>query len=349
MSEMSAPVRVKVDGPGGLAAAVPHLFGFHPRESLVLVALKGARRRVVFQLRVDLADLGPRQLEDLVLRLRHAEAEEVIALLYTEDDDSFRVPGMPHEDTVDDLRSWCDGHGLVLTDALLVRSGRWWSYLCDDPACCPAEGTAMTQDVTETEVAAAVQLGQATLPDREALAATIAPYDGILAAAMDQTVDRVAAVPLKLGVAEFAALAGRTFGEIAQRFAAPPAVLKKEEAALLLLGLSDIRMRDDVAGRCVAVGDDGSFPLLQELCRLAPRSLAAPPYTLLAAAAYSRGNGALAAIALGHALAADPTYSLARLLDDALQRQLPPSLLRAAWRPSAAAGPRRRSRGVRRD
>lgn len=347
MSEIPAPVRVKVDGPGGLAAAVPHLFGFHPRESLVLVALMGERRRVVFQLRVDLDDVVPGGVEGLVLRLRHAHAEEAIALVYT-DDESWSDSCLPYQELIADLGRVCDKRGPMLTDALLVRSGRWWSYLCRDPACCPPDGTPLDGGVTETEVATVVQLGQVTLPDRQALAATVAPYGGIVAAAMHQAVDRVACELLQQGLGTFTERARAGFAQAAERFCAAPAAVQRDEAALLLVGLSDIGLRDEVAGRCVVVADDGYYPLLHELCRLAPAEVSAPPYTLLAAAAYSRGNGALASIALGHALAADPGYSLARLLDDALRRQLPPALLRKAWRPSTPSRQNRSRRKARR-
>ena len=100
----------------------------------------------------------------------------------------------------------------------------------------------------------------------------------------------------------------------------------------VLGGLRDIGFRDDVLRRCTDVHDDALPRVLQELSRLAPPELAAPPYTLLAAAVYLRGNGALAGMALERALAVEPDYSLARLLDEALMRQVPPSVLRRAWR-----------------
>ncbi|PWR14884.1 DUF4192 domain-containing protein, partial [Micromonospora sicca] len=49
--------------------------------------------------------------------------------------------------------------------------------------------------------------------------------------------------------------------------------------------------------------------------------------SLLAFAAWRSGAGALASVAVDRALAANPTYSLAQLIDRALREGLPPSVL----------------------
>ena len=52
----------------------------------------------------------------------------------------------------------------------------------------------------------------------------------------------------------------------------------------------------------------------------------APLATALAGCAWLDGNGALACVALERALDADPSYSLARLLDRAISHSVPPSV-----------------------
>ena len=52
----------------------------------------------------------------------------------------------------------------------------------------------------------------------------------------------------------------------------------------------------------------------------------APLATALAGCAWLDGNGALATVALERALEADPSYSLARLLDRAISHSVPPSV-----------------------
>lgn len=341
---MPLPVRaqvVRLNDVADLAAAVPHLLGFHPCESLVLVALKGPRRRVVFQMRLDLAGLPSWSPAALVASLLRAEADTVVALVYTE------TPGdgcdFPHALVIDELGRRLDEAGAPLLDALLVRSGRWWSYLCADAGCCPPTGNELPSGTSPAEVAVAVQLGQATLPDRAALVASIAPYGGIAGAAMEQAVRGVVHELAGLQRSQIAAGSLAAFDVALARFRQPPAKLAHDEAARILVGLTDVEVRDDIARRCMAAGDDALFTVLHALCRLAPTDYAAPIYSLLGAAAYARGNGALAAIAFERALTADPGYSLARLLDEALQRQVTPTMLRRTWSPvRAARRPKRR-------
>src|SRR4051812_50152036 len=53
MAATEMPV-VRLTSPGEIAAAVPHLCGFVPSESLVAVSLRGDRRRIGLTLRFDL-------------------------------------------------------------------------------------------------------------------------------------------------------------------------------------------------------------------------------------------------------------------------------------------------------
>ncbi len=50
----NSPEVVTLSGPGDLAAALPHLFGFVPSESVVLLGLHGPRKRINLSLRLDL-------------------------------------------------------------------------------------------------------------------------------------------------------------------------------------------------------------------------------------------------------------------------------------------------------
>ena len=64
---------------------------------------------------------------------------------------------------------------------------------------------------------------------------------------------------------------------------------------------------------------------LESLCRAAPASQAAPVLTVLASLRWSRGDGARARIALDRVAAIDPTYPLARLLDQVMAHGLRPA------------------------
>ena len=64
--------------------------------------------------------------------------------------------------------------------------------------------------------------------------------------------------------------------------------------------------------------------LWTDLTRLASRTHAAAPATLLAFVAWQAGNGALANVALDRAVVADPNYSMAQLLRQIIASGSPP-------------------------
>ncbi|OKI45723.1 hypothetical protein A6A27_37930 [Micromonospora sp. CB01531] len=95
--------------------------------------------------------------------------------------------------------------------------------------------------------------------------------------------------------------------------------------AWLSVLLADIAVRD-YAGE--ATGDQlWHLALWTDLTRRATPAYAAAPATLLALTAWQQGQGALASVALNRALAADPHYRLARLIDHALRHGIPPNAL----------------------
>jgi hypothetical protein len=67
--------------------------------------------------------------------------------------------------------------------------------------------------------------------------------------------------------------------------------------------------------------------LWRDVTRRCDPELVAAPASLLGFTAWRAGDGALAGLALERALAEDPSYSMARLLLDALQRGIPPSVV----------------------
>ncbi|MBC9002379.1 DUF4192 domain-containing protein [Micromonospora aurantiaca (nom. illeg.)] len=176
------PARLSVRSPADMVAAVPYLLGFHPADSVVVVAVRG--RRVVFAARGDLpapgADPGPaaRHLAQVVAR-QDADAATVVGY-----GPAARVTGV-----VDAIGDALTAAGLVVLDALRVTEGRWFSYLCVEPSCCPPEGTPYDPAASQVS-AAAVFAGQVALPDRAALAAQVSPLDGPVRLAMRRATGR---------------------------------------------------------------------------------------------------------------------------------------------------------------
>ncbi|GGM00567.1 MULTISPECIES: DUF4192 domain-containing protein [Micromonospora] len=317
--------RLAVRSPADLIAAVPYLIGFHPVDSVVVVALRG--RQIVFAARADLPDQGAdplppaRHLAEVVGRQR-AEAATVLGY-----GPPARVTG-----SVDAVRAALTGSGLLLLDALRVADGRYWSYLCTETDCCPPEGT--PYDARASEVSAtAVFAGQVALPDRAALTAQVAPVDGPARAAMGQATDRaeqrlvalMSTADTELPDDRALRSAGRAAVRAAQRRQRRGESLTDDEVAWLGLLLTHLPVRDHAWER--TDGRDEDIALWSDVLRRTESALSAAPASLLAFAAWRAGQGALAAVTLERALVEHPDYSLALLLDDVLRRGIPPSEL----------------------
>jgi hypothetical protein len=105
--------------------------------------------------------------------------------------------------------------------------------------------------------------------------------------------------------------------------------LSDGEAALLIVAMRDWEVRDKLLG-WATTGSEAMRALLHDLAVRAVPPYDAPACTAYAWVSYVHGRGVVATAALERALKTDPDYSLALLLDEALARQVPPSLLREA-------------------
>jgi len=341
------PVVVRLRDVGEIAAGLPHLMGFHPRESVVLVALGGGSgRRVGMTAR---ADIPPpehdRSLARMLARnVSTAGPEGALVLIVSEaaDETAGGRPRLPHSRLVRETCRALERSGVPIADTVLVRDGRWWSYDCADPCCAPDRGTLLPGGVSELEVAS-VATGTVVAGDRAGLAARIAPPPGHDARAMAAACARVG-VALSADVVDTGSEPAAAeswvavMGGIARcRPGAGGGPLSDEDVARIVWGLRDGAVRDLALE--LALGDEPATveQLWTECTRRAPAPLDAAPATLLAVCAWLRGDGAMANIALDRALSSAPGYGLAGLLRDALDRCVTPTDLRALL--TAAAAP----------
>ncbi|MEV7986181.1 DUF4192 domain-containing protein [Micromonospora sp. NPDC085948] len=341
--------QLAVRSPADLIAAVPYLLGFHPTDSVVAVALRG--RQIIFAARADLPDPSA----DLVERARH-----LVGVISRQGAEAATVVGYGPPDrvtpTVDAVRAALTAAGLEVLDALRVTEGRWWSYLCTEPDCCPPEGRRYDPSANPV-TASAVFAGQVALPDRAALVAQVAPVDGPARDAL-----RAATARAELRLAELleqapssdllgsrtTCAAGVAAVREAQRRQRRGERLDDDEVAWLSLLMVHLPIRDHAWER--TDGRDRDIALWTDVLRRAEPKLAAAPGTLLAFAAWRAGQGALAAVALERTLSQHPDYTLAVLLDDMLRRGVPPSEL-DGWPSVGMPGvvrPRKRGRRGRR-
>ena len=315
-----------------MVAFVPHVCGFVPTESLVVMSLRGPRRRVGLTLRFDLpgsAALAAAAAE-VTARVVHDGGSEALLFVWTEE-----AGELVRADLVEAVTDALEEAGVGVQEALLVRGGRWWSYRCSDPRCCPPEGVPLEQSAGSPALALMQATdaydGRLVLPSREELAASIEPPTFLaaeaarqaLVAADEAAVERIEQVGLEeVRADDLAALRAAV-----DRAADPRAVPGDAELFALTVSLHDVLVRDQVLTWAL----DQPEQLLALLLAVARRTVApfdVPALTMLAIVSWLRGNGALANVALDRAWRGDPTYSLAALVREGLDQQVPPSVVR---------------------
>lgn len=317
---MTATRKLVLSTPADILAAVPYLIGFHPADSLVVTGFAGRALRL--STRWDLPSRSG-DLDPLVPLLRRERVTTAIVVGYG--------PGRLVTPAVDEVTRRLAQAGIGLAEALRADGGRYWSYACADPACCPADGTPYDPEFGPV-AAEAVMHGLVALPDRVSLRRSLEPSGGT---AMREATRRVAG-RLRAELAGTDTLTdGFAAAFVADGLARVRAAIERyatggrlddDEAARLGFDLAVIRIRDEAW----ALLDDRDVHsiLWRDLTRrLEPRCVA-PAAALLAATAWRAGDCALAGMALDRALAADPGYSMAILLRQALARLLPPDTLR---------------------
>ena len=343
-SGWSEPISVRIRDVGEIAAGLPHLLGFRPRESVVLLSLGGeSGRRVGLTVR---ADIPPpehnRELAALLSRsLVTDRPDGALVLVVSEagDEDSPGDRGLPHHDLVWEMCRALSRLAVPVADTLLVRAGRWWSYDCPDSCCEPGAGTPLPAEVAELAVAS-IATGTVVEAARENLVARIAPppeHDATAMAAVCAQVgvglsaDLLDTGPEPAALESWAAVMAGIARCRPGAALAPP--LTDEDVARIVWGLRDGEVRDLALELALGARDPGSPAAAEQLwtecTRRAPAPLDAAPATLLAVSAWLRGDGAMANIALDRALASAPGYGLATLLREALRACMTPADLRA--------------------
>jgi hypothetical protein len=339
---LAGKVQLRAGTPEAVLAVVPHMLGFYPSRSLVVLGL-GAQNRVMVTFRYDLPDPVDEGLaEDIAEHADYVLGRERItaALLVGYGPDELVAP------VVACAADRLIGSGVQLHEVLRADAGRYWSMLCEDVACCPPEGRSYDPG-SHPAAAAMTEAGLAAHPDRDALARTIQRPAGLA--------DRIAQATLgaqlrlsqlvDLGAAEGdrdpklrATRTGRREIQRAiRRYRSGGSIDSIEHLAWLAVLVADLRVRDDAWARMDPAHCADNCRLWTDVLRGAALDFVPAPASLLAFTAWQSGNGALAAMAIERALTADPAYSMAQLLAGAVNAALPPSAARMPMSPAAVA------------
>jgi len=323
-----------------MLAVVPHLLGFHPRLSFVVIGAGGPRLRVELGFRYDLpdppgAEAAAEIADHAVAVLAQRGATTVMGIGYG--------PGRLVTPVADAFAAAARQRRLDLRELLRVEDGRYWSYLCANTACCPPDGTAFEYQ-SHPAAAAMTVAGLAAYPDRDAVAATLAPLTGEAARSMDQAIERACVRaqalidraqrkgpgnPLRLAIN-----AGRrAVREAITVYRRGGRITDEDTFAWLAVSLIHLAVRDDAWARMLPEHRRAHLSLWADIVRRADGPWLPAPASLLAFTAWQAGDGTLANIALDRALAADPDYSMAMLLRDILAAGVPPSQARLPMTP----------------
>ena len=338
---------VRAGSPAALLRLVPHLLGFMPEESLLVIGVTPPRDRIHVTLRYDLPD--PPEA-DLVADI----AAHAVGVLSAQRLTAAVVIGYGPETLVtpvaNELRDVARQAAIDVRDFLRVQDGRYWSYVCANQACCPPAGVpfdAAAIDPAEAEALASV--GDRILASRAALAARVAPLGGIAAESMRQATRRAEQhiAQLLAKVRKSARLGAARHMIAAEGLAAVGAMITRYreggrfatdyEIARITVALRDLRVRDDAWARMDPGHAEAHQRLWTDVVRRAQPGYVAAPAALLAFVAWQSGHGALANMALDRALADDPRYSMALLLRQVITAGAPPSLARLPMTPEEVA------------
>jgi hypothetical protein len=336
---------IRAGSPTALLAVVPHLLGFVPEMSLVVIGTSPPRERIRVTLRYDLPDPPDADLAADI-------AAHAASVLGAQELPAALAVGYGPEAMVTPVAgAFLDAShlaGIELHDVLRVENGRYWSYRCDNEACCPAAGVPF--DGSAHPASAALDgAGLRVLPGRAAVAARIAPLGGDTAESMRQATRRaeqhVARLLARVRKSSRIGAARRMIA--AEGLAAVGAMITKYrndgrfasdyEIARISVALRDLRVRDDAWARMDPEHAAAYLRLWTDVVRRAQPGHVAPAAALLAFVAWQSGDGALANVALDRALTDDPGYSMALLLRQVIGAGAPPSLARLPMTPEEVA------------
>jgi hypothetical protein len=143
--------------------------------------------------------------------------------------------------------------------------------------------------------------------------------------------------------APFVAAGQAAVREAISRYRSGGTITQHDQLAWLAVSIADLRIRDDAWARMDPRHRARHRQLWTDVLLGAATEYVPAPASLLAFTAWQSGDGALASVAIDRALAADPDYSMALLLNQAIQAGLPPSAARLPMTPEEVAASYTRS------
>jgi Domain of unknown function (DUF4192) len=320
--------------PHDLLAAIPFLIGYHPENSLVLVALSADT--VGMAMRVDLPQGVPSESYDLLAsHFVRESAESAFIVAYAESTEAA-------ENVLINISAALMRADIAIQESLIVIGNRFRSLLCRDNECCPPEGN-IIPDIATSRIAAEHVIAGHPMPyaDINGLVQSIAALPSAADLSWRDEVERFIVDPRCDEINELQRDGATAVIDLAGEYQAGRGAEDRELAARVIGRMSDIQVRDFALGSHTDETADSYWAMWRDLLLIAPSGSVAPIASIYAALAYERGEGALAHKALDRALADDERYSLALLLRRVFTAGWPPhsfTAMRAQLHPKVVAG-----------
>jgi hypothetical protein len=319
--------------PHDLLAAIPFLIGYHPENSLVLVALKDDS--VGMAMRVDMpTDIAPESYDLLASHFQREAADAALIVAYV---DSQSDP----EAVLINTSAALLRAGISIKESLIVFDGRYRSMLCHDSECCPPLGSPIP-DIDSSRIAAEHVIAGHPMPfaNVSGLVQSIAALPSAMEESWQSEVRTFWIESDSENLIDLQRDGATAVIDLAGEYAQGRGAEDRELVARVIGRISDIQVRDYALGSHNEETADAYWQMWRELLLIAPRGFVAPIASIFAALAYERGEGALAHKALDRALADDERYSLALLLRRVFTAGWPPqsfSAMRAQLHPKVVA------------
>lgn len=330
---MTQTKTLRAKSPTDLLACIPTLLGFHPDHSVVMVT--AGKATVPVHARADLPRDAAAEgeilavAEDLADVASRSGVNEVAVVLYTDDPNLASAAGTA-------MTQALRGANVAILLVLSTDGHRWRVHQVDGLAA-PADSGTPYQLAHHPLTVEAVVEGRVVHASRGALRDSLAGADDTrveqVRQAVDDRADRLLVASDATNARRHLVAEGRWVRWRVRRFLADQHVLDPQESGRLLVAILSIKVRDVAWAEMNHENCHNHVNLWRDVVRHSPAELSAAPAALLAFAAWLAGDGALAWCAVDRCQDADPGYTLAALVTQALAGAVPP----AAWVPFDSA------------
>lgn len=363
-SSSAGDMKIVLRGPDELVDALPFLMGYHPDDSVVLLALHGEQGRFGGRLRVGLPEdpQDPEEWPQLAKQLadclvtgslqRGGRPSSIVVFLCRDPRAGERSSEVMERlrPFAQQIRIACGELDVPVIEALCVSGAAGGRTAGPSPAarCTPDGGVPLAEPGGSAIAAVAAYNGirmPLSLRDLESRLRPVESRDAEYETALDlacarlvpRMLDRSASASVTERTVELAGIALEAFGSAApvtdpvRADRRDDALLVHGDAAEMILGLQDREARDRVAEWADPARADAAIRLWRALARRCTGPYAEHAAALLALTgwvAWCSDDEAQARVALCRALDLEPHCTFARLLQHAVSQGLDPEVVR---------------------